>query len=669
MKIQALFTALFITTLSFVGCKNDTTEPTTPNEPDKPKPHFVIEVKSLTETTVEFSVTPADMEMTYIAMMTTKEYYDSFEDNAEAFVYDDIAWFYEISANEGITFEECLAERLKTGTLNDTQENLDPDSEYYIYAYGLSPEGDVLTPLYTTLFKTLSPELTKITFDVEVIDIDYTEATVNVTPSDNDALYFINVFSVADYEYYGGDDKAFANHLKALRSHYLNLGATTEQMVANLGAVGDKQLTAEKLSPGATYYAYAIGINEDFVANSAATFVMFDTVAAKVSDLTFEVAITDIYYDHIEGNITPSNSDETYICSVQTADVLDRYADDTSLMNAIISDIKYWGNIDASLHRGTMSLNAIAGLNPETEYIIICFGYEGAPTTAPQITPFTTAAATGNPEELIVTLEVVDITHNSATVITTPSSGAYYFTAFTTANEFRAKSVSLGSDDLAVAYFANDEIDYAAKWFGYSRAEYLYEIGAYIGEQSTPYAQLKPETEYVAYAIAVDIESGELASTKGYISEPFTTLEKVTSDALVTFHIDDYYDGTALAELDPQRFLNCKERAVVPYTITVNDTASEWYTAYFVEDYTSWECTDDDIYTMLITYGYESGVDDISVNRTSGVAVLPYDTAYSFLGMAKDAQGNYGHGTIKVVTCTRDGVAPAEEFINSLAIL
>lgn len=666
MKIQILFTTLLLTALSFVGCKDNTTEPTTPNKPDKPKPDFVIEVKGITETTVEFTVTPANMEMTYIAMMTPKSYFDTFEGDDDALIYDDIAWFYDIAYNEGITFEECLAERLKSGVLTDTQENLDPDSEYYIYVYGLSGEGDVITPLYTTLFKTLGTELTDTTFDVKVTDIDYTEATVSVTPSDKDALYFINVFSVADYEYYGGNDKAFANHLKALRSHYLNLGATTDEMVANLGAVGTKQLTAENLTAGTTYYAYAIGINEEFVANSAATFVVFDTLTAKVSDLTFKVDITDIYYDHIDGSITPSNNNETYICSVQTADVLDRYADDAALMDAIISDIKYWSDIEASLHRGTMTLDAIAGLNPETEYIIVCFGYEGAPTTAPHITPFTTVAASGDPKELIVTFEVADITHNSAMVITTPSSGAYYFTALIAATDFRTKSSALGGDDLAVAHFANDEIDFAAQWFGCSRADYLYDIGAYIGMQSTPYTQLEPETEYVAYAIAVDVESGELASTKGYVSEPFITLEKVTSNALVTFHIDDYYDGTALAELDPQRFLNCKERAVVPYTITVNDTASEWYTAYFVEDYTAWGCTDDDIYTMLITYGYESGVDEVSVNRTSGVAVLPYDTAYSFLGLAKDAAGNYGHGTIEVIICTREGVSPAEEFLEQL---
>ena len=310
-----------------------------------------------------------------------------------------------------------------------------------------------------------------------------------------------------------------------------------------------------------------------------------------------------------------------------------------------------------------MSLNSISGLQPNTDYIVVCFGYNGAPTTAPHITHFTTTDATGNPDDLVVTFEVSDITHNSAYVTTTPSVGTYYFTFYTEAENFDLLVDEYGTVDACVAYLANSEIDYGAEWFECSRAEYLYDLGASLGKERNFYNQLEPITEYVAYAIAVDLQTGELASERGFVSEPFRTLEKIVSDASVSIELGNYYDGSALAELDPARFLSCKGLAVLPYTIKVNDSAAAWYTGFYDGDFTEWGCTDDDIYAELITYGWEWGSEYVSENRESGIAVLSYDTPYTFLGIAKDSEESYGPGFITVVILSPDGVSPAEEFI------
>ena len=220
-----------------------------------------------------------------------------------------------------------------------------------------------------------------------------------------------------------------------------------------------------------------------------------------------------------------------------------------------------------------------------------------------------------------------------------------------------------GTTDACVAYLANSEIDYGAEWFDCSRAEYLYDLGASLGKEKNFYNQLEPSTDYIAYAIAVDMETGELASDKGFVSDVFRTLDKVVSDAAVSIEFGKYYDGSALAELDPARFLNCKGYAVLPYTVKPNDSAVAWYTGFYDGDFTEWGCTDDDIYAELITYGWEWGSEYVSENRESGVAVLSYDTPYTFLGIAKDSTDSYGLGFITVVTLTADGVSPAEEFI------
>ena len=645
----------------FVGCKDTPEVPPTPIDPVD-KPDFVIEVKNITDTSVEFTITPEDEEMTYIAMMTTKEYFDEFEDD-DAYIMDDLMWLDDAAYDAGVELSEYLEGVLKTGAISDTQDMLDPETEYIVYAFGLSNNGIVTTSLYKQTFTTLSTELTELNFEIEVTDIGYDTATITVTPDNDKAFYFVNVFSLEDYQNYGGDESAFAAHINKLRNYYYGLGATADQMVANLGYVGAKSLSVEDLKAGTKYMAYAIGIDERFVANSLATVVEFETIAAGVADLTFEVDITKIDYDHIEGSVTPSNNDDTYICSVQYASSLEWSESEEAFVESIVDDITAWEDIENALKRGPMSLNSISGLQPNTDYIVVCFGYDGAPTTAPHITHFTTTDATGNPDDLVVTFEVSDITHNSANVTTTPSVGAYYFTFYTEAENFDLLVDEYGTTDACVAYLANSEIDYGAEWFECSRAEYLYDLGASLGKEKNFYNQLDPATEYVAYAIAVDMETGELASEKGFVSEPFRTLDKVVSDAAVTIEFGNYYDGSALAELDPARFLNCKGYAVLPYTVKPNDSAVAWYTGFYDGDFTEWGCTDDDIYAELITYGWEWGSEYVSENRESGVAVLSYDTPYTFLGIAKDSTDSYGLGFIDVITPTPDGVSPAEEFI------
>ncbi len=652
---------LLLLATALVGCKETPDVPPTPIDPVD-KPDFVVEVKNVTDTSVEFTITPADEEMTYIAMMTTKEYFDTFEDD-EAYIMDDLTWLEDAAYNAGVGLNEYLEGVLKKGVISDTQDMLDPETEYVVYAFGLSNNGIVTTSLYKQTFTTLSTELTELNFEIEVTDVGYDTATITVTPDNDKAFYFVNVFSLEDYQNYGGDESAFVAHINKLRNYYYGLGATADQMVANLGYVGAKSLSVEDLKAGTKYMAYAIGIDERFVANSLATVVEFETKAAETSDLTFEVDITKIDYDHIEGSVTPSNNDDTYICSVQYASSLEWSESEEAFVDSIVDDITAWGNIEDSLRKGVMSLNGISGLQPNTDYIVVCFGYDGAPTTAPHITHFTTTDAMGNPDDLVVTFEVSNITHNSVNVTTIPSVGAYYFTYYVEKDYFDLLIDDDYSVDARVAYLANYEIDYGAEWFECSRAEYLYELGASLGKEKNFYNQLEPSTDYVAYAIAVDMETGELASENGFVSDVFRTLDKVVSDAAVTIEFGNYYDGSALAELDPARFLSCKGYAVMPYTVKASDSAAAWYTGFYDGDFTEWGCTDDDIYAELITYGWEWGSEYVSENRESGIAVLSYDTPYTFLGIAKDSEESYGPGFITIVTLTADGVSPAEEFI------
>lgn len=665
MKTTKLYLLLvWVMSMFTVGCQP---EPQPEPKPDA-KPCFEFEILATGKTAIEFRVTPLDVEKPYILMIIDKATFEEFE-SVEDYIADDIAMFDQIALGMGISLEDYLATILSTGVKQDSTDGLAPDTEYYLYAYHLNASGEVGSALEYKVFKTEALDKSDATFEVSVSDIGYDEATINVVPSSSTVTYFVNIMSQERLADFGEGAQAYVNHLVALRDYYLGMNATTEQMIANLCFAGEKSLTIDDLKPGAKHVAYAIGVDDDFLPNTEAFVVEFDTLSAEGSDLTFEVEITGVDYDHVEGTVTPSNDDETYICSIQTAESLTWYASDEEFMQVLLDDLEWWyGGVETALRTGVVDLSQYGGLYPETEYVVVCFGYNGAPTTELFTFPFTTTEATGNPEELVVEFEIdyERLSHNTVYVTAKPSVGAYYFMSYISTFELECYVDEYGSQDAALVVFANEEIDYGADFFWCSRAEYLADMGATLGRYTMMFNQLSPNTEYVVYAVAVDINSGDVVGSNVSLSESFTTPDKVMSTAAVEFEFGGYYDGSALAELDPERFLSCKGYVVLPYAVKPNYDAKNWYTGFFSGDYAEWGCTYEDIYAELITYGYEWDSDLVSLNRESGVAVLQYDAPFTFLGIAEDYDGNFGAGTLEVVSLSRDGVSPAEEFIATL---
>ncbi len=667
MKTFKLFAPLFtaVAMLLAVACQPEPTDK--PNQPDE-KSCFTFEILETNKTSVSFRVTPLAEEMPYVVMITDKATFETFE-SIDAYIADDLAWFNQLATNMGITLEEYLATVLTTGVKEDSAEGLTPNTEYYLYAYHLTASGEVVSDFEYKEFKTAALATSDATFEVSVSDISYNKATVNVVPSSSTATYFVNIMSEERLADFGEGAEAYINHLVALRDYYLGMNATTEQMIANLCYAGEKSLTVDDLKAGTKHYAYAIGVDDEFLPNTEAFVFEFETTTAESSGLSFEVDFTNFYYDHVDGIVTPSNNDETYICSIQTAESLTWYDSEEEFMQTLLDDLEWWyGGVETALHTGITDLSTFGGLYPETEYIVVCFGYDETPTTELFTFPFTTTEASGNPADLTVefAIDYEQLSHNTVYVTATPSVGAHYFMSYISTSDLEYYIEEYGSQDAALIAFANEEIDYGADYFWCSRAEYLTDMGANLGTYTMMFNQLNPATEYIIYAVAVDINSGDVVGEHVSVSEAFTTLDKVVSSAAVEFEFGNYYDGSALADLDPERFLNCKGYVVMPYTVVPNIDAMNWYTGFYDGDYTEWGCTDEDIYAELITYGYEWGSDLVSLNRESGVAVLQYDAAYTFLGIAEDYEGNFGHGTMNVVTLSREGVSPAQEFIDSL---
>ena len=652
---RILFIFLLVLSLFSAYSCAEKPEPVLPDDPAD-VPDFFLQISDLTSTSCRFSVVPADEQMTYVVMLVEKSEFDAFDDQYR-YQDDDLAWFEQRAMEDGVTLSEWLRDFLHKGPFEDEEQGLMPGVPYYLYAYGLDYEGYFTTDITKCEFTTPEIQQNELSFEITVTDIGLTEATVNVKADKEDAVFFVNVFSPDQYEQWGGDETAFATHALALVDYYVAMGRTTEEMVANLGSVGKASLVFDELLDNTEYIAYAVGIDEDFYVNTKAEVFKFKTLKAEESSNTFNIDIIGTTYCSVLGTVTPSNGDQ-FICSIQPKEQLADYESDTEIMYELVATYQKWNALDKVLYAGEIvDLEPISSLSPSTEYVILCFGWDEAPTTSLTTAEFKTQPEGGNPRNQEMTFVLSDVIHNKATVNIIPKLGLYYFYDCLSISKLQEYTAEEGSESEAICRFLDERIDYGAEFFCCTRAEYLADMGAAIGKQRWTFTGLDEDSEYMVVAATVNMTTGKIALRTPFCSEVFRTTILIESDASVEFVIDKYYDGTELAELDPAQFSKCKGMVMVPYTIVPNADAAHWRTTFTYGEFASWAERDD----ILFELDYKCDED-----KTQGFAVVHYDQVVSFLGMAENGEGHTGPFALKEFKASREGVSPAQEFIDSL---
>lgn len=636
------------------GC--DKTQSVEPEKTPEEQYDFKLEVTDVTSTSCRFSVVPTYEQMSYVAMIVVKSEFDSFEDEYK-YQDDDLAWFRQRAMEDGKSLAEWLEDFLHVGAIEDEELGLMPGVKYYLYAYGLDFEGYFTTGVTKYEFETPEIQQNELGFKIDVTDIGLTKATVNVTADQENAVFFVNVFSQEQYQQWGGDETAFATHAMALVDYYVTMGRTTEEMVANLGSVGSASLVFDDLVDNTEYMAYAVGIDENFYVNTKAEIFTFKTKKATESANTFDIDIIGTTYCSVLGTVTPSNGDQ-FICSIQPKEQLLEYESDTDIMYDLVATYQKWNALDKVLYRGTVvDLEPISSLSPSTEYVILCFGWDEAPTTGLTRAEFTTEPEGGRPQNQEMTFILSDIIHNKVTVNIVPKLGLYYFYDCMSIELLEQYTASEGSQDEAMCRFIDERIDYGAEFFSCTRAEYLADMGAAIGKQKWTFTGLEQDSEYVIVAATVNMSTGLIAYRKAFSSEVFRTTILIESDASIEFIVDKYYDGTELAELDPAQFSKCKGMVMVPYKIVPNAEAAHWRTTFTYGEFASWAERDD----ILFELDYKCDED-----RTQGFAVVHYDQIVSFMGIAVNDEGYTGPFALYEFTAQKGGASPAQEFIDSL---
>ncbi len=165
---------------------------------------FEIAISKLTAISCTITCTPSDLEALYFFNTRLKSEYDIYSTDEE-FIESIVEDWRNQCANLGITLEDGLPSITSTGVDEWKPSGLSPNTEYIVIAFGLTPQGEVTTPLTVVPFTTLPlPEGDMI----EIFDIQETSFGIKVNAGE-----YNWICSVADKGVFGPYEGKEANYL------------------------------------------------------------------------------------------------------------------------------------------------------------------------------------------------------------------------------------------------------------------------------------------------------------------------------------------------------------------------------------------------------------------------------------------------------------------------
>lgn len=335
---------------------------------------IIIPEEKITTTAVSFQVIPLDKEMTYISMLVDKALFDQFA-TPEEYIQDDIAYFTQYADMYGMTLEDFLSEYALMKGDSELSEvtGLSPETDYIVYAYGMTAQAEVLTEFCYEQVKTKAPEKVDISFQIEC-EVDGPMVNAEVTPSVNNQKYVFDAVAKADYTTDAELKSAYQSYLSEMAAMYEMFGMSAEDFVNEISNTGKATISLE-LSASTAYIGFAVAIDNTAILVSDLTIKEFTTGEVEPSDNKITVEITNVTARTADLKITTTNNDP-YVFGTDMKANWEGMSDE-EILNELITNY----NLDQLVHSGNYETK-MSGYNPNTEYISFTFGYlAGTATT------------------------------------------------------------------------------------------------------------------------------------------------------------------------------------------------------------------------------------------------------------------------------------------------
>ena len=481
---------------------------------------------------------------------------------------------------------------------------------------------------------------------LELVNAAATTITMNVIPQDKDMPYIFILGTGKYFEENGGelmysDEALWASDMEIFESFGSMFGGDASTGAAAFLYSGDMmghQFTG--VSPGTTYVAYAYGFDKESL-KPLTEISRLKITTSTVNDYTLHFDFNvEVDGPNVVIDVAPVGYDGYYYYGVfwakdvegATPEQLREYCEST-WENEKAYYSSFFDTPEQGLH---FIFNELAFRGPEhleieldanTEFILWAFGMndEALLNTTPEFFNFTTGSVKASDNSFV--LSVPELHPRKATVKVEAANDDTYVATLVTGDRFEYNTDA----EIMEYILTNFSVQYVN------------------GTMSDTATGLVPSTEYELLVFGA--QAG--APTTGLYRHKFTTAEVVYADLDFSLTIDKYYNGTELAAIDSS-YEGFEGAAIVPITANVDEAAVAFYfNAMNALDFPYYE------YETII----EGLVAEGAVDDTTSYYAFEFDEAYTFFGVAEDADGNFTEvWSSKDITFKVDGCSSAEEF-------
>lgn len=611
---------------------------------DVPRENLSLEVE-ITEvgpTSIIFNVKASHPDMTWIPMVTYKEYWDQQPSDDEVFI-SDLAYFEYMAENAGITLAEFLADMVGVGSQEGIEiTGLTPETEFVIYVYGLTIDGERTTDIVSREATTEKPYEGAITFTFDIKEEDYIMEFV-VNPSHKGVNYYHGVATEDEInawkELAGSDnlrDAIQKGDIEANIDMFMSYGfIDSRQEYFDMCNVYDTVDDGwERVKADTKYILYAAKWAENCELIGEVSTAEYVTAPAEMSKNQLTVEIKEVNQSQVTVRVTTTNNDPYVVIPVKSEDIAgmsdeEIYTLVTTKYDYLVSEYTFNGDYTHTFSR----------MRPETNYTILVFGSMAGTMTTDMTKIEVTTTASGDPQDCTFTFNVVPGSDTAWLEIDPSDKGHFYNWLVYPADITSDEAKSYIHDTILNKYYEGD-IPAFSSW----------ELTQ--GYITTTAYDLLPEKDYKIGVVIMDYDTAEFI-TDVIFSEVFTTTAMDYADVNISVEWDEYWDGEALFEYGYSQFEGCDNEAILPVSVNIEGEYDEYYFAIYSRDLTDETTFPDDMFYDDLSYGFSA---------KSLIVSVPFDQEMTIVAVAYDVMYRPSKLFRELIYLTKDGASAPEAF-------
>lgn len=485
-------------------------------------------------------------------------------------------------------------------------------------------------------------------FEIEVLDLHSSYCTVKITPKDASKQYFCGVATEEYLSSFGSLDDMRTTATNFIETTILE---NSDVSISDLMKKGVYEREVTGLQPEQKFVVFVCHTDETGGVTSEVEVLVSETPALEASQNSFEIEIDQITATSAMLFITPSNDDDYVWLEFPESVYKDMSMEELEAF--LLKNYKPFFGLHTN--SGDMVHSFDDKLTPDTEYMIIVFGYDGGLTT-PLVTKKFRTLTPNDATDVTFQFEYGTLTPRSASVTFKPSDNSVSYLAIVVDEERISRYGGAGAD--AVKDLIDSQIDQA---IAFGDCEDRAEFASYYthrGEQTGSFS-LKPGIKHYACAVCVDL-AGNYASEVAI--DEFMAPSEDETDAAVSVSMLKYFDGDAVAALDAEYYSDYVGWAVARIKFELKNSADNAiYTIYPVSILEEEGATDEDIRALLLDDEL-LGTYNFSAESLTDV-LLEWNCDYRLYAIPFDADENAGEMvSLDIPALSKSGASSVEEF-------